>query len=160
MTLLSTTPGTISKQLLEQISPQPAWVPFSCLPPHKEESGREEEIIVQNTRLLWGMTFASHFFEGTALILSLEEHIGGTGSHPKTFLPQPNMCCEQVMWCSTEQSTLIFKSGRTEFKFLYCHFLPYNHGQATNVLCTSVSSSLKWVMVLLTALWGLNKTYV
>lgn len=51
--------------------------------------------------------------------LSLGEHTGGVGSHPKTFLPQPDMFCEQVLWCSTKQSTLVFKSNRTEFKILY-----------------------------------------
>lgn len=140
MTLLSTAPRTASKQLLEQTSPRPAWVPFCCLPPHKEEPGREEEIIVQNTRLLWGMTFASHFFEGTRRTYRWYRQPSKNISTAAKYVPWT------VVWCSTEQSTLVFKSGRTEFQFLYRHFLPYNHGQATDVLCTSISSPLKWVI--------------
>ena len=48
-----------------------------------------------------------------------------------------------------------------DFSSCIVSFWPYNHGQATNVLCTSISSSLKWVMVLVIALlWRLNKTCV
>ena len=69
---------------------------FWCLPPYRKESGREEEIIVQNTRLLWGVTFAFHFFEGTTPILSLKELIGGAGSHSKPFFT----AAKYMLWTS------------------------------------------------------------
>ena len=91
-----TTRRTISKQLLEQISPQAVGTLFWCLPPYRKESGREEKITVQNTRFLWGVTFAFHFFEGTTLILSLKEPIGGAGSHSKPFFT----AAKYMLWTS------------------------------------------------------------
>lgn len=152
--MLLTMPRTISRHILGQISPQLAWVLLCC---HETERIWERR---RDSCPKYSVSLCDDF------CLSL---FWGYHLHPvirrayRCRQPSKNIFTTAIygLWTSymRQVNTVYFFLNLVEQDSNSCTdtFCPYNHGQATNAICTSIFSSIKWVMVILIGLlWGIK----